>query len=436
MTEAISHPSTWPRVTLGPVTLPSPPSWERSEVRDDTLVLAHPRPRAGVYRPTIVVRAQPTSGSLPALGAQGIAGMIGGVPRSHCLANDRGQVADRPARGQLFAFDGGDHTVLVDRWLLMVGADAVEIGAMYEVSQQEDIEPVLAAVLGEAVFTEREPAGAMPEPLRQPPLDDFLRNRSGIEAESVARVGQAQPYRPQGPVLSDAAFRLVLDHAGRSKIGRMHLAGNPRLGAELVAAGLLEPRGRFTPALLDLLAPLAAAKRHFRVEGSYGATGTTQLDAWTDGAHALVASRPSHAQLVHGATGHLVPEASVRLELVRASSLPVVIAAWAGLAPAYTVLGRTDRLPMGLFQDRLEGSGHPPEDADDVLLRMWDQPWFTWRFSMPDLGMQRSWLNAGDAGHFAIGQVDEGRTMMVQPTPSRHVWTTMSQEIGLALNLH
>lgn len=54
---------------------------------------------------------------------------------------------------------------------------------------------------------------------------------------------------------------------------------------------------------------------------------------------------------------------------------------------------------------------------------------------MPDLGMQRSWLNAGDAGHFATGATDEGRHLMIQPTPSAHVWKTMSQEIGLALNL-
>lgn len=52
-----SHPSTWPRVTHGPVTLPCPPTWETSEADSDTLVLAHPRVAEGVYRPTIVVRA-------------------------------------------------------------------------------------------------------------------------------------------------------------------------------------------------------------------------------------------------------------------------------------------------------------------------------------------------------------------------------------------
>lgn len=432
-----TDPMTWPRETHGPVTLPRPADWTRLDHARDgqaTMVLAHPEVPAGHYRPTIVVRAQPTSGSLPALGAQGIAGMLGGVPGSHCMAHDRGTVAGTPARGQLFVFDGGSHTVVVDRWLFFAGADAVEVSAMCTVEQQEQVSPVLSAVLAGVGLTERSPGGAMPEPLRDPPRDPFLQRRSGLDVESLGKVHRAQPYRPVGPVLSDDAFRLALDHIGQRRIGRTLLAGQPNEGAELVAARLMEPDGTLTRAFEMIAAPRAEERRHIRIEGVYG-TQHTQLDAWAGNGSVLVASRASHAQLVHGHQEHAVPPGSVRLEVVREGSLPLVIAAWAGLAPAWTVMGSVDRLPMDVFMQRLEGGGHPPANADDVLLRLWEQPWFAWRFTMPDLGMQRSWLNAGEAGHFATGRTPEGE-MMIQPTPSGHVWKTMSQEIGLALHLH
>lgn len=127
-----------------------------------------------------------------------------------------------------------------------------------------------------------------------------------------------------------------------------------------MAAGLLEPRGSFTPRLQDLLAPVARARRHIRVAGPYGANGITQFDAWADGEQALAVSRPSHGQLVHGHTEHAVPDGSVQLDLLRVTTLPLAISAWAGLAPAYTVMGRTDRLPMHVFQERLDGGGHSP----------------------------------------------------------------------------
>lgn len=422
------------REQLDTVSLPLPRDWVRLESTADSMVLAYPEVAVGSFRPNIVVRSRPTSGSLTALGAQGLAGMLGGISGSHCISHDRGEIAGRPARNQLFTFSADQHTVLVDRWMLFAGANAIEISAQYTVEQQEDIAPLFAAVLGGTTVGDVRPVGAMPPPLREPPVDDYLLEVSGIRAESLDRVSRIQPYRPAGPVVSDSAFRMVLEHAGQRRLGKMQMLAAVGECAELVAAGLMEPDGAFTEAFGLLSVPVQSARRRFVVEGQYG-TQPTQLDAWAGGGGVLVATRASHAQLVLGQESMAVPPGSVRVDVVREGGLPGAIAAWAGLGPAWSVLGRVDRVPVGDFEARLEGAGGPPQKADRPLLRMWEQPWFAWRFRMPDLDMERSWLNAGAAGHFAIGRTS-GEAMMVQATPSAHVWKTMSQEIGLALQLH
>ncbi|MBM6620311.1 hypothetical protein JTF08_01680 [Micrococcaceae bacterium RIT802] len=424
----------WPHERLKGVSLPVPRDWVRLNSAADTMVLSYPEVTVGTFKPNIVVRSLPTSGSLPALGAQALAGILGGIPGSHCISHDRGEIAGRPARGQLFTFSADDYNVLVDRWVFFAGADAVEIAAHYTVEQQEDIAPLFAAVLGGAGVEDVLEHGPMPEPMREPPIDGYLKETSGIRAEDLGRIPLLQPYRPVGPMLTDDAFRLVLEHAGQQQMMKARMLSAAGECAELVAAGLMEPDGTFTPAFAIISVPLREVRRRFVVEGRYG-TQTTQLDAWAGGGGVLVATRASHAQLVWGNEEHAVPPGSVRLEIVREGSLTGVVAAWAGLGPAWSVLGRVDQVAPGAFEARLEGAGGPPEDADRPLRRMWEQPWFAWRFSMPGLDMERSWLNAGTAGHFAIGHTS-AETMMVQATPSAHVWKTMSQEIGLALQLH
>lgn len=423
-----------PHERLKGVSLPLPRDWVRLDSAADTMVLSYPEVSVGTFKPNIVVRSLPTSGSLPGLGAQSLAGILGGIPGSHCLSHDRGEIAGRPARGQLFTFSADDYNVLVDRWVFFAGADAVEIAAHYTVEQQEDIAPLFTAVLSGAAIEDVRPAGAMPDPMREPPVDAYLLETSGIRAESLDRVSLLQPYRPAGPVVSDAAFQLVLDHAGQKRLGKMQMLAVSGECAELVAAGLMEPDGTFTRAFELLSVPVCSTRRRFVVEGQYGIQ-TTQLDAWAGGGGVLVATRASHAQLVLGEEGASVTPGSVRLDVIREGALPGAVAAWAGLGPAWSVLGRVDQVPMGAFEGRLEGAGSPPASADRPLLRMWEQPWFAWRFRMPDLAMERAWLNAGSAGHYAIGRTPTG-TMMLQATPSAHVWKTMSQEIGLALQLH
>lgn len=422
------------RERFGPVSLPVPEDWVRLASAAEAMVLAYPDVAEGGFRPNIVVRSRPTSGSLPGLGAQSLAGMLGGISGSHCISHDRGEVDGRPARNQLFTFSADRHTVLVDRWVFFAGAHAVEIAAQYTVEQQEDILPVFSMVLAGIIVEDVPPEGAMPEPMREPAVDPYLLEVSGIRAESLDRVSASQPYRPVGPVVSDAAFQLILDHAGERRLGKMQIVAAASQCAELVAAGLMESDGTFTKAFDVLSLPLRSARRRFVVEGHYG-TQTTQLDAWAGGGGVLVATRASHAQLVLGEERNAVPPGSVQLDVIREGGLPGAIAAWAGLGPAWSVLGRIDRVPMKAFEARLEGTGGPPREADRPLRRMWEQPWFAWRFRMPDLDMERAWLNAGSAGHFAIGRTS-GDAMMLQATPSAHVWKTMSQEIGLALQLH
>ncbi|MFB0833884.1 hypothetical protein ACX8Z9_03195 [Arthrobacter halodurans] len=428
-------PADWPRERHGTVEIARHPRWTRLAGDEDTMVLAYPAVSPGTFRPNVVVRRKTTSGSLAALAAQGIAGVLGGIDGAHCLSNDRGEVAGRPARGQLFVYHAAEHSVLVDRWLFFAGTDAVEVSAQYTVEQQEDMAGLLPTMLAQCSVEDAEPAGgsAMPEPLAEPRLDAFVSRAPERNAESVAKVSVLQPYRAAGPVLSDAALQLVMDQAGRPRLGRLQLLAQPGLAAELVAAGLMEPDGAFTEAFGLLTLPFRQRRLHIRVEGAYG-TRATQLDLWVGGGGAMVAARPSHAQLVVGREEGAVPPGAARVEAVREASIPGTIAAWAGLGPAWTALGNIDRVPLPLFRERLAAGAELPDGADAATARMWEQPWFAWRFTLPEHGMQRAWLNAGDAGHYATGTTDDG-AMMMQPTPSAHVWRTMSQETGAALQL-
>lgn len=428
-------PASWPRVRLGAVDLPCPPDWEQVEQPRDSremVVLRHPFLAAEAFHPTIVIRSQPTSASLPALGAQGIAGVIGGLPGARLLAHDRGEVGGIPARGQVYAYDAGTVTIVAERWLLLAGTQGVEITAQCTVEQVEDIEPLFHAVLDHTEITEQQSwAAAMPEPLAEPPRDEFLSVRSGLDAESLDRVSGAQPYRPVGPVLSDDTFRFAIHHAGRERIGQMDMLAAPRAGAELVAAGLMEPDGELSESFRLLALPLSRARQSLRIEGAH-LQAATQFDAWLGGGGVTVASRGSYAQWVQGNEATTVPDGFVCVDVIREESLPLAMAAWAGVGPAWTVMSTIDRIPIDLFERRLAQGPvvNPPDGADEPMLRMWKQPWFAWRVTMPGLERELSWLNAGAAGQYHLGRGQDG-SMLMLAEPSGSVWTTLVRETGI-----
>lgn len=437
MTQADPNtPSTWPLLTHGAATVPRPPDWVEVDEGPEVLVLRHPWVDEATFHPTIVVRSMPTSASLAALGAQGVAGVVGGMPGARLLAHDRGEIDGRPARGQVYAYDAGLHSIVAERWLALAGAHAVEITAQCTVGQLEDMEPLFRAVLDHASLTESAAvSGPMPEPVREPTRDGFLAARSGLDVETLDRVSAAQPYSPVGPVLSDAAFRLVLEHVGLPAMERSRAFAEHRVAAELVATGLMDPDGAFTESFRLLTLPLSRSRETVRVEGVH-LGGSTQLDVWLGGGGATVVSRASHAQLVHGDTGHAVPEGSVRVDVLREESVPLAIAAWAGVGPAWTVVTGEDRIPVDLFQARLDRGPEvgPPEGSDDALLRVWAEPWFAWRVVMPGLERELSWLGAGAAGPLRIRGVRDGR-MHLLAEPSGYVWTTLVREIGILAQL-
>lgn len=416
----------------GAVRLPVPARWERLEGPEDTIVLRYPHTPGVPFHPTIAVRSLPTSGSLPALAAQGVAGVIGGLRGARLLSHDRGEINGHPARGQVYALDVGGHTVVADRWLALVGGHAVELTLQCMVEQLEDMQPMWSAVLGDTVLVAPIDSGEpMPEPLREPPRDNFLQHRSGLDVESIDRVGAAQPYCPVGPVLSDEAFKLVIGHAGTPRMGIMQAAALADHAAELVAAGLMEPDGTFAVGFEVLGIALAQSRQRLRVEGVHGAT-STQFDAWIGGGSVTVASRASQGQLIHGSSQRPVPSDHVQVDVLCEGSLPLAVAAWSGLGPAWTVLSEIDRMPAELFEQRLvQGEKVPaPQGADDALLRMWRQPWFAWRLVMPDLDREMAWLNAGAAGQYRLGRQSDG-TMLVRAEPAGYVWNTLVREIGI-----
>jgi hypothetical protein len=122
----------------------------------------------------------------------------------------------------------------------------------------------------------------------------------------------------------------------------------------------------------------------------------------------------------------------VHVNVASTVALPVLIASWVGLAPAWQFAVTPDRLPPELIEARVADPTVPcPDDADENLRQMWAQPWVDWRIQTTPNGNTIGYLAAGERGQF-LSWIEGGRRVL-DARPPMHVWRDLLRLVDAAL---
>lgn len=248
-----------------------------------------------------------------------------------------------------------------------------------------------------------------------PALDPYL-DSIGEPLEDLGRVGPSQPFQSAGPAV-DRADLEALVRLGRSDLDPA--AAPPALRS----AELVDDEGVLTDGGRAVFSALSAPLGHLRVESARGSTPLV-LDVYLRSGWALVLATRSPASLPAAPKGDAIVAAAtqLRLDYVDAAQVPVTVASWVGLAPAWSLGTSPEDLPERDILARVDDPrALPPAGADAHLRHAWEQPWFLWTLQAVHLTHGRVMVNAGRAGHFALTQ-GTGDLVGFRPVPSAAVW--------------
>jgi hypothetical protein len=148
-----------------------------------------------------------------------------------------------------------------------------------------------------------------------------------------------------------------------------------------------------------------------RIDSGRGSTPLT-FDAYVNAGRALVVANRSPAGPEEAPRGDdiLTAATTVHLDLCDVTLVPLAMAGWVGLAPAWSLATTPELIEEELILRRADDpTVAPPEDADAHLRYMWSQPWFPWTLQASGVDTGRVMVNAGRAGHFALMQGDGER---------------------------
>ncbi|MDH2412723.1 hypothetical protein [Nocardioides sp. CER19] len=263
----------------------------------------------------------------------------------------------------------------------------------------------------------------MPEPRR----DAFWAAR-GEDLEDLAGVGGAQPWEHSGIATTRTGLSLLLD-AWRKRIRAAKLDVPEREAfADLVGGGLLTDDGALTEAGLRFTEVVRRADRHVRVEAAASLAPLT-LDAyWVGSAAVVVLTDPPAWWAGPRRSGEEIAAMAGRVWLqdVPTSYLPVLVAAWLGLGPAWPMATEPELLPFASVVARADDPDTPvPDGGDEALREVWSQPWWLWTLqTSDDTGLIG--VSAGTRGVFGLQRPagDEERVRF-QAWPAESVWAAV-----------
>lgn len=253
----------------------------------------------------------------------------------------------------------------------------------------------------------------------------------GEDLEDLSRVGAQQPWRALGPQVGRTALELWREagRTGTAILAPPEASTQVAALAELRAAQLVEPDGSLTSYGRDLHTLLDEPAQAVRVEATDGRGAYTFL-AGGDGTRWLVRATesPTSGRSDERPSGRRVAQIATHLTLdvVHPSWLPVLLASWLGLAPAWS-FGSAWTLPARLVEARLDDPAtEPPTDADPHLRAAWAQPWYAWtlRSAGPSAGALAV-VHAGARG--ALRYTVDGDRAVLEPMPSAVVWSALLQ---------
>ena len=177
----------------------------------------------------------------------------------------------------------------------------------------------------------------------------------GEPYEDISAIASAQLFTSAGPTMHSGAVETLAEagHGGPSRIGgalrriTRTSTRDVRL-AELVAADLMTPSGELTDSGRGIAEALARPTGHLRVESARGRTPLA-LDAYERDGHTVIVATASPAALGEEPRGEQILETAttITLDWIDVSYLPVTIASWVGLAPAWSLATEPELLPRG-----------------------------------------------------------------------------------------
>lgn len=412
--------------------VPRPADWEQLDGPAGSVVLAHPPVPRGLFRPNLVIRRSKAGGTtLPRLSTAALAGTLT-LPGTHIVSSDLWQQPLEPGgelvegRLQRFVRVTEGQAVCVDRWLFSDDVDMIEATASYGLEQHPGMRPLfedLVFQLRRAAVPGLEAEGdqAADVAADEPRHDGLASRLLQTPVEDLSPLRTEQEYRPSGRIVNPESLSLLLSMANRDALGRFDAAGAKEPVAELQAQGILKGR-RLSAAGVELVQPLRGLQAQFTVS-AVGLDGATGMDAWLGGGAALVAAGPSPSQLKSTA----IPHGSCELLSIDAAALPVFLAKWLSMVPAWTVGQHPLRLSGELFDRRLNaGPGvGAPEGLNDAEARMWAQPWLGWNVEHVHSGRKLGWVTAGDAGPFLATADPRSGEVALEPEPVSAVWDSL-----------
>lgn len=441
-------PDGWKRASAGPVELGVPVEWSELGSPHMALALRHPDVPEGHFQPNVVVREMPYAGTLPALAAFALSTTRATMANARFIANDELELAGVEGRVQRFTYDGGGHSLVVDRYLAVRNGRALEITGTTSLEFSVDMLATFSAMAGTIAWSESPQTPTTGDSgaatgdadsvdvltgIREPRHDPFLSGMAGHPVEDLSKLAAIQGYGSEGPVVSAATVDFLQEQRNRRKLGRFDMMQNHTAISELTDAGLLHADGSFAPGLEVMLAPWRDTEVVVRL-GSVHAGRESSLTLHVGGGRALAQAGASANDLVHGPGPQrmVLSATQTQIDLVQTAGVPAVIASWVGLGPAGSVAGNITRIRPERYRQRLDGPTEAPEGADEASRRMWNEPWVGWGMAIEDSPFERSWLNAGAAGHYLVGLDDDG-WISLEPVPSAQVWDVIVQEFGVSL---
>jgi hypothetical protein len=434
-----------------------PPGWVPVDVPGDGVgVAVADWPHEAGFRPNVVLLAAPAppDATVRGLGTAAISQAIAGFD-AQVIGYDVWPVPDgAPGRRLTFGYLDGAAAVAVTQWLFVQDGSAVTVTASCPVERVLAAGPAFDVALAGLRMPTR-PAGPPPSSVPafpEPRADPYLATTGvpGLVAlEDLSGIAAARPWSSAGPTLHrDTLPALTAALTGPLRPGELSdvVAGQLMV---LVEAGLLGPDHALTESGVGVASLLARPDARLRVEATAGRTALS-FDAYLRAGRVLtVCTAPPADFAGRSPSGQQVAAAAttVRLDHTDVSYLPLSIAGWVGLAPAWSVQVQPERLRLGSVTARVEDpAAPPPRGANEHLREVWRQPWVLWslRSSAGPPGLTT--VGCGARGQFALTSApgpsrsapersgdDPDAVVGFQAAASVQLWTAIVEQVDRAV---
>lgn len=356
-----------------PAVLEYPSTFEATQHPEADLVLRH-RSRPAGFRPNLVLTSVETPASLTDASMVAMRAATVQHPGAQLISCDTWDAADAEstprARRIRFAYHADDRLdVLVSKWVWATGHHHVHLSASCLPSQAGEFEPVFAWVAARLRPT-APPADVLraAESVGEAAIEGTLTETVGFPLEDLRQLDPVR-FRSRGPLVSDAALRMLGTAASRYRIGAP-LGGlsrsdrNASDAALLRTAGWIDDRSRVTE-LGSATAEALTANRHVLTVQMRRAARTSTLHVYAGMRGALVVHAPSLAEATGG-------EGLRHALFVSPEQVPGLVAAWIGVGPAWAVSDPDgETIPSAQLARHLDAAvaDGAPEPWTELLIR-------------------------------------------------------------------